>query len=92
MARVRFIKIAQRLGFTLDEVASLLKLEDGTRCSEAADIARHKLAEVRARLADLTSMEAALADLTARCEKSRGRVSCPLIDALHDGSGAKAQR
>lgn len=88
VARVRFIKIAQRLGFTLDEVASLLKLEDGTHCSEAADIARHKLAEVRVRLADLTSMEAALANLAALCEKRRGRVSCPLIEALHDGSSS----
>ena len=87
VVRVRFIKVAQRLGFTLDEVASLLILEDGTHCSEAAQIARHKLTEVRARLADLRSMEAALVDLTARCEKGHGRMSCPLIEALHDGSG-----
>ena len=77
VARVRFIKTAQRLGFTLEEVALLLKLDDGTHCSDAAAIAQHKLAEVRARLADLGLMENVLADLVARCPKNRGHVSLP---------------
>ncbi len=81
--RVRFVKTAQRLGFTLDEVALLLKLEDGTHCSEAAVIAQHKLVEVRSRLADLSRMEAVLAQLVARCRTRRGNVSCPLIASLH---------
>lgn len=92
VARLRFIKIAQWLGFSLEEVASLLKLEDGTHCSEAAEIAQHKLIEVRARLADLRSMEAALADLTTRCENAHGRISCPMIEALHDPSSGFAER
>jgi MerR family mercuric resistance operon transcriptional regulator len=87
VARVRFIKTAQRLGFTLEEVGLLLKLDDGTHCSEAAAVARHKLAEVRARLADLSRMETVLADLVARCRKSRGNISCPLISSLYDFSG-----
>ena len=37
MARVRFIKSAQRLGFSLDEIADLLKLEDGSQCNEARE-------------------------------------------------------
>lgn len=86
VARVRFIKTAQRLGFTLEEVALLLKLDDGTHCSEAAAVAQHKLAEVRARIEDLNRMEAVLADLVARCRKSRGNISCPLIRSLHDSS------
>jgi MerR family mercuric resistance operon transcriptional regulator len=53
VARVKFVKTAQRLGFSLDEVGQLLRLEDGTHCSEAADIAGAHLADVRARLADL---------------------------------------
>ena len=86
VARVRFIKTAQRLGFTLEEVALLLKLDDGTHCSDAAAIAQHKLAEVRARLADLGLMENVLADLVARCQKARGNISCPLISSLHSAS------
>jgi MerR family mercuric resistance operon transcriptional regulator len=82
VARVQFIKAAQRIGFTLDEIAQLLQLDDGTHCAEARAIAEHKLAEVRARLADLQRIEAALAELVGRCAGRRGKVSCPLIDAL----------
>lgn len=83
-ARVRFIKAAQRIGFTLDEVAQLLRLEDGTHCAEAREIGAGKLADVRARLADLQRIEAALAALVDRCGMSRGALRCPLISALQD--------
>mgnify|MGYP000612870899 CR=1 FL=1 len=82
VARVLFIKAAQRIGFTLDEIAQLLQLEDGAHCSEARAIAEHKLADVRRRLADLQRMETTLAELVDRCATRRGKVSCPLIDAL----------
>lgn len=85
VARVKFVKAAQRMGFSLDEVGQLLKLEDGTHCSEAAELASLRLADVRARLADLTRMEAALATLVHACGNQRGKVSCPLIAALHGG-------
>lgn len=84
VARVRFVKSAQRLGFSLDEVAELLKLEDGAHCGEARQLAVHKLDAVRAKLADLLQMETVLATLINQCAKRRGKVSCPLIDALHD--------
>lgn len=82
VARVRFIKAAQRIGFTLDEIAQLLTLEDGTQCSQARAIAEHKLADVRQRLQDLQRMETVLSQLVERCASRRGAVSCPLIDAL----------
>lgn len=82
VARVLFIKAAQRIGFTLDEIAQLLQLDDGARCSEARAIAEHKLADVRQRLQDLQRIETALAQLVDRCAASRGKVSCPLIAAL----------
>lgn len=83
VARVKFVKAAQRLGFSLDEVGHLLKLEDGTHCSEAAELAALRLADVRARLADLARMEAALSKLVEECHTHQGNVSCPLIAALH---------
>ncbi len=86
VARVLFIKAAQRIGFTLDEIAQLLQLDDGAHCSEARAIAEHKLADVRQRLADLKRIEAALAQLVDRCASRRGQVSCPLIDALQPPS------
>lgn len=83
VARVKFVKSAQRLGFSLDEIGQLLKLEDGTHCSEAAELAAQRLADVRARLADLTRMEEALSTLVRECNALQGNVSCPLISALH---------
>lgn len=84
LGRIRFIKSAQKLGFSLDEVADLLKLEDGTQCRQAREQGRKKLDDVRARIADLKRIEAALAELVTRCSATRGRVRCPLIDALHE--------
>jgi MerR family mercuric resistance operon transcriptional regulator len=84
LARVRFIKSAQRLGFSLDEVGDLLKLEDGSHCTEAREQAEHKLADVRTRLTDLTRIERVLADLVERCCAPNGNVRCPLIAALQD--------
>lgn len=82
VARVKFVKTAQNIGFTLDEVASLLRLEDGTHCSEAREIAEHKLTDVRQRMVDLKRIERALSDMVAQCQTTRGTVSCPLIAAL----------
>lgn len=80
--RVRFVKAAQHLGFSLDEVAVLLQLEDGTRCAHARDLAEHKLDDVRARLAGLHSIESLLAELVRECRDAGGTVACPLIEAL----------
>lgn len=82
LARVRFIKSAQRLGFSLDEIADLLKLEDGSHCTEAREQAERKLADVRDRLADLRRIEVALQGLVVRCCATSGQVQCPLIAAL----------
>lgn len=84
VARVKFVKSAQRLGFRLDEVGELLKLEDGTHCSEAREIAEHKLADVRRRIADLQRIEAVLNVLIDRCAANRGKIMCPLIGSLQD--------
>lgn len=82
LARVRFIKSAQRLGFSLDEVSELLKLEDGAHCDEARSLAERKLEDVRVKLADLRNIESVLSQLVARCGATRGEVTCPLIASL----------
>jgi MerR family mercuric resistance operon transcriptional regulator len=83
VARVRFVKSAQRLGFSLEEIAGLLALEDGTHCDEARVVAVQKLEDVRAKLDDLRRIESVLAQLVERCCASRGTITCPLIAALH---------
>ena len=85
LARVRFIKSAQRLGFSLDEIADLLTLEDGSHCAAAREQAERKLADVRVRLADLQRIETALQGLVARCSARSRTVRCPLIAALQAG-------
>lgn len=84
VARMQFVKSAQRVGFTLDEIAQLLKLEDGTHCREAAEIAGHRLDDIRERMADLARMEAVLAKLLRRCRTQRTPISCPLIASLQN--------
>jgi MerR family mercuric resistance operon transcriptional regulator len=81
--RLRFVKSAQSLGFSLDEVAELLRLEDGAHCREASSLAEAKLADIRRKLAELSRMEAALSGLVDACHVGRGNVSCPLIDSFH---------
>jgi len=85
VTRVRFVKAAQRLGFTLDEIAELLRLEDGTHCEEAGSLAERKLDDVRAKLGDLRRMEAVLSELVRACHARQGNVSCPLIASLQAG-------
>jgi MerR family mercuric resistance operon transcriptional regulator len=84
--RLRFVKSAQRLGFSLEEVADLLRLEDGTHCDEASRLAELKLQEVREKLADLKRLETALAQLVGACHRRRGNVSCPLVASLQKGT------
>jgi MerR family mercuric resistance operon transcriptional regulator len=80
-----FIRRGRTLGFTLEEIRTLLDLDVPGRasCAEVKEIASGHLEGVRARLADLTRLEAILAGAVARC---RGGVapSCPVLDILDD--------
>jgi MerR family transcriptional regulator, mercuric resistance operon regulatory protein len=80
--RLRFIKQAQALGFSLDEVNDLLALEDGRHCRQAEQVGSRKLAMVRARITQLRRVEEALATLVDQCHCNTGKVHCPLIAAL----------
>ena len=80
--RLSFIRSAQKLGFSLDEVGELLALEDGRHCHEAEQIGIKKLEIVRDRLAQLRQVEKALAKLVAQCHCNTGKIKCPMIAAL----------
>jgi MerR family mercuric resistance operon transcriptional regulator len=80
--RVRFIKRAQQLGFTLEEVKSLLQLEDGQSCRETRLLAEQKLLVIEQGLADLTRVRRVLKGLVARCAEGKRPRSCPIIDTL----------
>lgn len=83
LARLQFIKSAQRIGFSLDEIAELLRLDDGTHCEEARHLAEQKLRDVRERIADLGRIEKALGQLVISCCEVGGNVKCPLIESLY---------
>ena len=82
VARLRFIKRAQQLGFSLAEVEHLLVLEDPQSCGKARSLAAEKLALVEARIADLERMRGVLRELVARCDVRHGKVACPIIATL----------
>ena len=82
LGRVRFIKSAQRLGFSLDEIVQLLTLDDGAHCDEAREQAQQKLVDVRTKLENLRRIETALVDLVDKCCAVRGNIRCPLIATL----------
>ena len=82
VARVKFIKRAQRLGFTLDEVALLLGLSDGKHCAETKALAERKLTMVRQKMNDLAAIQKVLSSLVGECAKGSRRSGCPIIDAL----------
>lgn len=79
--RVRFIRRAQALGFTLEEVSGLLRLDAASACAETREFATHKLALIEEKLAELAAMREGLAALIAKCDKS-GTQPCPIIQVL----------
>lgn len=83
--RIRFIKRAQELGFTLEEIETLLALEDGSDRRSIRRIATQRLDEIRRRIKDLKRMERALAHLLHACEGDAAAPRCPIIGAITQG-------
>ena len=81
VARLGFIRRAQDVGFTLDEVQTLLLLGETPNCRGARALAAEKLEKVNARLRDLQRVRRALTVLIDRCDAGRDR-HCPIIETL----------
>lgn len=86
IARLQFIKRAQQLGFSLEEVKKLLLLEDGQNCAETRKLAEHKLSIIKERIADLDRMRRLLQGLIAECETGGRPRRCPIISTLSEGT------
>ncbi len=86
---VRFVKRAQELGFSLDDVESLLELAGGgpESCDSALVLARQKMAELGERIRQLRAMRKALQELVATCELPRDQRECPLLVTLDSIGG-----
>ena len=84
---IRFVKRAQELGFSLDEVESLLELAAGgpQSCDAARSLATRKMEELELKMHSLLAMQESLRRLVATCEMPRDERECPLLDALEHG-------
>lgn len=86
VGRLRFIKRAQALGFSLDEVKLLLDLSVGEHCEETRTFADQKKRLVDKKMADLRAIQSALDKLIRACGTGRKGRGCPIIESL-SGAG-----
>ncbi|PZU64004.1 heavy metal-responsive transcriptional regulator [Sphingobium sp.] len=88
LERVRFIRKAQRLGFTLKEIAVLLSLRssDTARAADVLAITTRKIADLKTQIADLMRIEAALTALADDCPVDAPVADCPILAHLATAS------
>lgn len=82
VGRLRFIKRAQGLGFSLEEIRLLLRLSVGEHCAETREFAEQKKVLVERKLADLRAIRSALDDLIRACGTGKKGRGCPIIESL----------
>ena len=83
---VRFIKGAQQLGFSLEQIDTLLALAAGgpRNCDAAKALATDKIGDLEAKIARLSVMRDSLRQLVATCDRSPSKRDCPLLEAIED--------
>src|SRR2546425_7236758 len=91
LKRLAFVRRARTLGFSIDEVRTLLRLADERKrpCAEVRVVAETHLKDVHAKIADLRRMERVLKATVAQCAVGRS-ADCPLIEALYQAEGSIA--
>lgn len=87
--RIRFIRRAKTLGFSLAQIRELLDLrvDPTTTCSDIKKRAEAKIEQVQARIEDLQKIKQALAHLTAACQQGTPISQCPILEALGNKDG-----
>jgi len=89
LGRVRFVRRAKVLGFSLDEARELLELGEHDRdCSAVRERAEERLLAIEHKLAALQEMRTALSALVARCNRRAPVAKCPILGAMRDGERA----
>ena len=82
IGRVQFIKRAQALGFSLEEVKLLLALSIGAHCAETRVLAEEKRCVVERKITDLRAIRRSLDKLIQACERGGRGTGCPVIESL----------
>jgi MerR family mercuric resistance operon transcriptional regulator len=80
--RLRFIKRAQAMGFTLAEISNLLRLRTRRSCRATRQLAATKLQIVDSRIRELQELRRELACLIADCDANAEETNCPVIERL----------
>jgi len=90
VARLRFIKHAQELGFSLQEIQELLglRVRHGAACDTVERKTRKKIEVVQQRIRDLQRMKRTLERLAAACAVRRPTGDCPILEVLEDHADA----
>lgn len=83
LRRLRFVRSAQRAGFTLDQIGELLALDRTEDRARARAMARDRIAELDQRIAELQAARTALDRLARECAGSAAG-PCPIIEAFED--------
>ena len=87
---VRFVKRAQDLGFTLNEIRQLLALRGGGDSATCADVraqAERKLRDIESKIRSLQSMQRALSQLVMQCSAEGPVTRCAILEALEPENG-----
>jgi MerR family mercuric resistance operon transcriptional regulator len=86
VTRLRFIRRAQALGFSLDEIGGLLSLNEESDRDSARAAARAKITDIDNRIHQLQEIKSALTELVSCCERTDAPTPCPILKALgeHD--------
>jgi MerR family mercuric resistance operon transcriptional regulator len=82
LARLQFVRRARAMGFSLDEIAGLLKLDGAGACLHTRQLTESRLAEVRRKLKDLRRLESELVELVDTCRQRGADDCCPTLDRL----------
>jgi DNA-binding transcriptional MerR regulator len=84
LRRLKFIRAAQSIGFTLDDIQALLGAQDGTRpsCPEVQLLIKDRLSEIAERLSSLRQVQRLLKASLAKCQITARAKCCHVIDAL----------
>lgn len=88
VARLQFIRRAQAMGFTLDEIAGLLEVRGTRACEQTRKLTEHKLVDVRQRIAELQQLEQDLVFLVVECGRASADTECPTLSLLGCAEGA----
>lgn len=92
--KLLFIKNAQQLGFTLEEIGELLRLKvsNNIRCGTVKKKAEVKIEEIDEKITVLKAMKKVLAKLVSHCREELPTDDCPILASMEAGNGKNKNR